>query len=214
MKINKITVFNKNDEVYTLIYTINRPNLFFLAKTKIIEIQNTLNYPVYIIKILDLYDSYEFINKYFMTGNFKYASGKNKVGKIVYTKAPSPNRLRYVSGIESKQDILNLIHGLENYSAGGRTFKNPESKHYLLIESPYCFKTKQEAIDANVRITNFHITETFKNLVPHLTRKTYTEHLESIYDGSIVEYKNVLQDLMYHNKYKSKENIIAKILDE
>lgn len=217
MKINNINVFNKNEEVYTLLFGQSNPNLFFLTKCKIIEILYDKRFPKYVIQVLDMYDDIKFIKKYFFKTNFRYASKKSKIDtyRFEYNAVYAPNRLRNIAGLTTKHEILNLLQGKEDYTTPrGRVYKNADYKHFFIIESPYCFNTKKDMLEAYVQITNYHITRHFQQIIPYLFRDEYVNDLDSIYDVTEERFKEVIQDLMYQNKYNDKTSILKDIFNE
>lgn len=146
---NSKRLFNVDDQIHTLLTSSTNPNVLIPVRGIVKEIKHDLKNPRYKIKIVQFYDSWNFIRKYFLDNNYRHS----------FTDRPRPCKIK---GVNSLQDIIEKL-------------ENPveENRYYIVVDSLMSFKFYYEMNEAFQDIQSFVIHKKMNELKEFQTRGIY-----------------------------------------
>ena len=161
MNISKI--FVPGDRIYCLISSTSEPNLLIPVKVEVIDVEQHIYNPKYIIQIIKFYDSLRFIKEHFLSKNFKYARRSSTAdNKIKHRTSQNKARQYDIDSIEDLEalfngDIETSVKKIKTVDLDYKDFTDYKERHYLIIDSLFCYKTKFEMLEALNQITDFMV---------------------------------------------------------
>ena len=177
-------LFNVEDQIHSLLTSATNPNVLIPIRGIIKEIKHDLKNPLYLIKIVQFYDTWPFIKKYFLDNNYRYN----------FTDRPRPCK---VKGVNSMDDIIEKL-------------KNPdeENRYYIVVDSLMSFKFYYEMNDAYQMIQDFVIQKKMNELKEFQTRGSYKgKYKISSQKEWFIRARNIITESVSDNEFK-------KIIDE
>ena len=142
-------LFNVEDQIHTLLTSSSNPNVLIPVRGIVKEIKHDRKNPLYKIKIVQFYDGWHFLRKYFLDNNYRYN----------FKDRPRPCKIK---GVNSAEDILEK---LEN--------PDEENRYYIVVDSLMSFKFYYEMNEASQSIQDFIIHKKMNELKEFQTRGSY-----------------------------------------
>ena len=158
---NNIThTFNKGDKIYTLLYSMNNPDIFMPVQGIVLDYKWDENNPQYQIKIKKFYDSMDFLNKYIWDLRFFIHFD----AKFPRTITQDRNAKKYSTKfLKNTEELINLLE---------------ERKFYTVVDSVMCCKHKVEFEEVFNKLQYVIISNLLKSLKSHITRRSYKDFLK------------------------------------
>ena len=145
----KHKLIDKGSVAHALISSVHEPNILMPVKVIIKDIKFDEYNPLYLVKIIKFYDNINFLKKYFIDNSFPNAFGKK-------------SRPFWIP-----KDIKN-VQSLENY------LNKEEGRFYIVVDSIYTVRYKNELNDIFNKIQDFLIQRNISELKGMSTRNFYS----------------------------------------
>ncbi len=185
---------SRNKIAYCLLSNQTERNIYIPAKCKIIDYIYNDKVPFYVVQVKEIYEDFNFINKHWISKTIKYPNARKKKAlritsnknKLYYYRLSDMKDVYTVLNGESVPDVDNL-----NNCSKDRLFLDYKERHYIAIEEPLMFPTKEELKTTFNQLNEFFMVTLFRDLKLCMTRKDYNGKFKT---KSGVEFEQILKN--------------------
>ena len=149
----KIKVLNKGQKIFALLHSYNNPDYMFPAKGIIKDVLWDPVNPIYLIKLCELYDSFDFIKMNFLDSKFY---------NTLHGDVNTPKKLQIP--IEEFKTTVQLNNHLSTAI---------DDRYAVVVESIYCFQTKIELFECYNKIHDYLILRSIHYIKEQILRPKY-----------------------------------------